>query len=90
MLDLLGIPEQTQDNPKQIQYNQKQQEYKSTFEKAFGFMTRHPVIIAMVAVTAFVLTPLLIFKNKVINDVKNIFGKNQNQKFVAKRIKTNN
>ncbi|MDO4503744.1 MAG: hypothetical protein Q4B84_01160, partial [Clostridia bacterium] len=59
-------------------------------QSVLGIIKEHPVISAMVAATEFVLTPLLIFKNKIIDGVKNIFGKNQNQKFVAKRIKTSN
>ena len=63
----------------------------SVFEKAAGVAKKHPAIsigAAVTLATVFVVTPLVIFKNKIIKGVKTISAKIQNKKPVAKKIRT--
>lgn len=67
----------------------QQKQSSNNENKKEGFVKKHPVISIGALATVLLVTPLLIFKNKIVNGVKNIFGKNQNQKPTAKRIKAN-
>ena len=63
----------------------------SVFEKAAGVAKKHPAIsigAAVTLATVFVVTPLVIFKNKIIKGVKTISAKIKNKKPVAKKIRT--
>ena len=63
---------------------------QSISQKLKGFVKKHPVISIGALVTVTVVTPLVIFRNKIIEGIKSIFGKNQNKKPIAKRIKITN
>ena len=70
---------------------QQKQPETSIFEKAAGVAKKHPAISIGAAVplaTVFVVTPLVIFKNKIIKGVKTISAKIKNKKPVAKKIRT--
>ena len=63
----------------------------SVFEKAVGVAKKHLAIsigAAVTLATVFVVTPLVIFKNKIIKGVKTISAKIKNKKPVAKKIRT--
>ena len=57
-----------------------------------GFVKKHPVISCTIGtlVTGIVVTPLVIFRNKIIKGINSIFGKKQIKKPTAKKIKTTN
>ena len=76
-------------NKSEIDHNM--QNKPSVFEKAAGVAKKHPAIsigAAVTLATVFVVTPLVIFKNKIIKGVKTISAKIKNKKPVAKKIRT--
>lgn len=76
-------------NKSEIEHNM--QNKPSVFEKAAGVAKKHPAIsigAAVTLATVFVVTPLVIFKNKIIKGVKTISAKIKNKKPVAKKIRT--
>ena len=77
--------------PQQPHQEQQQQPKTSIFEKAVGVAKKHLAIsigAAVTLATVFVITPLVIFKNKIIKGVKTISAKIKNRKPVAKKIRT--
>ena len=76
-------------NKSEIDHNM--QNKPSVFEKAAGVAKKHPAIsigAAVTLATVFVVTPLVIFKNKIIKGVKTISAKIKNKKPVSKKIRT--
>lgn len=76
-------------NKSEIDHNM--QNKPSVFEKAAGVAKKHSAIsigAAVTLATVFVVTPLVIFKNKIIKGVKTISAKIKNKKPVAKKIRT--
>ena len=76
-------------NESEIEHNM--QNKPSVFENAAGVAKKHPAIsigAAVTLATVFVVTPLVIFKNKIIKGVKTISAKIKNKKPVAKKIRT--
>ena len=78
-------------NKSEIDHNM--QNKPSVFEKAAGVAKKHPAIsigAAVTLATVFVVTPLVIFKNKIIKGVKTISAKIKNKNRLLKKLELYN
>lgn len=77
-----------QSQPKTNSFGKNNNKGQSIFQKSKGFVKKHSVISFGALVT--VVTPLVVFRNKIIKGIESIFGKKQIKKPIAKRIKITN